>query len=242
MASGGSHPAAAFQLSLTDEFALTSEGRVVGLPHSVERVVAYLGLRLQPVHRAKLAGVLWPDAPGGRAARSLRTALWRLGRGGVPIVDHHEGRVALSPCVQVDVVGLFDLCRRLIEAPDDPALEQSRVLVDHGELLPDWDDEWVVADRERFRILRLQALESAADRPDRPWRARTGGRGGARRRAERSTTGERAAAPDPGSPRRGQRRIGPAGVRGIPRPARAWEVGVEPSSAMQALFGSSTAA
>jgi DNA-binding SARP family transcriptional activator len=241
MASGGSHPAAAFQLSLTDEFALTSEGRVVGLPHSVERVVAYLGLRLQPVHRAKLAGVLWPDAPGGRAARSLRTALWRLGRGGVPIVDHHEGRVALSPCVQVDVVGLFDLCRRLIEAPDDPALEQSRVLVDHGELLPDWDDEWVVADRERFRILRLQALESAA--------AALIDRGELGRAVEAALA---AALSDPlrESARRLLIRVHLA-EGNVASALQAFEeyralldleVGVEPSSAMQALFGSSTAA
>jgi DNA-binding SARP family transcriptional activator len=241
MASGGSHPAAAFQLSLTDEFALTSEGRVVGLPHSVERVVAYLGLRLQPVHRAKLAGVLWPDAPGGRAARSLRTALWRLGRGGVPIVDHHEGRVALSPCVQVDVVGLFDLCHRLIELPDDPALEQSRVLVDHGELLPDWDDEWVVADRERFRILRLQALESAA--------ATLIDRGELGRAVEAALA---AALSDPlrESARRLLIRVHLA-EGNVASALQAFEeyralldleVGVEPSSAMQALFGSSTAA
>lgn len=241
MASGGSHPAAAFQLSLTDEFALTSEGRVVGLPHSVERVVAYLGLRLQPVHRAKLAGVLWPDAPGGRAARSLRTALWRLGRGGLPIVDHHEGRVALSPCVQVDMVGLFDLCRRLIEAPDDPALEQSRVLVDHGELLPDWDDEWVVADRERFRILRLQALESAA--------SALIDRGELGRAVEAALA---AALSDPlrESARRLLIRVHLA-EGNVASALQAFEeyralldleVGVEPSSAMQALFGSSTAA
>jgi DNA-binding SARP family transcriptional activator len=30
--------------------------------------------------------------------------------------------------------------------------------------LPDWDDEWVVADRERFRMLRLEALERGAER------------------------------------------------------------------------------
>jgi DNA-binding SARP family transcriptional activator len=31
------------------------------------------------------------------------------------------------------------------------------------DLLPDWDDDWVVADRERFRLLRLEALERGAE-------------------------------------------------------------------------------
>lgn len=140
------------------------DGKDVGLPHSVERVVAYLGLSSQPVHRMKLAGALWPDAPEARAARSLRTALWRLHRGRVPIADLREDRVALQPLIRVDVIDLLDLCRRLLEAPVDDALGQIGVLIDNAELLPDWDDEWVVADREQYRMLRLEALEIGADR------------------------------------------------------------------------------
>jgi DNA-binding SARP family transcriptional activator len=152
------------RLSLTGEFELTMSGRTVRLPHSVERVVAYLGLSQSPVHRTKLAGALWPDAPGVRAARSLRTALWRLNRGGIPIVDVREDRVALLPVISVDVADLFDLTRRLLEAPGEEVLGRLGVLVDNSELLPDWDDEWVVADRERFRMLRLEALEQGAER------------------------------------------------------------------------------
>ncbi|GAA0250423.1 bacterial transcriptional activator domain-containing protein [Cryptosporangium japonicum] len=33
-----------------------------------------------------------------------------------------------------------------------------------GEVLPDWDEPWVEAERERFRQLRLHRLEEAADR------------------------------------------------------------------------------
>lgn len=162
---GAKKPTAArSRLSLTDDFELVMDGEDVGLPHSVERVVAYLGLSSQPVHRMKLAGALWPDAPEVRAGRSLRTALWRLNRGGVPIVDVHEDRVALVPAIRVDVKELFELCRRLLGAPTDDGLEQIGLLIDSAELLPDWDDEWVGADRERFRILRLEALEIVAER------------------------------------------------------------------------------
>jgi DNA-binding SARP family transcriptional activator len=156
--------AARSRLSLTDEFALVIDDLDVGLPHSVERVVAYLGLCSQPVHRMKLAGALWPDAPEVRAARSLRTALWRLNRGKSRIVDLHEDRVCLLPAIRVDVMELVELSRHLLEVPDDDGLDHIGLLIDNTELLPDWDDEWVVADRERFRMLRLQALEIGAER------------------------------------------------------------------------------
>lgn len=34
----------------------------------------------------------------------------------------------------------------------------------HGDLLPDWDEEWILLDRERFRQLRLHALEAQCER------------------------------------------------------------------------------
>lgn len=139
-------------------------GRRVRLPHSVERVVAYLGLASQPVHRFKLAGALWPDAADVMAARSLRTALWRLHRGGTSVVDVREDRVALLQVVGVDIAELFDLTRRLLESPTAEALGRLHLLIDNSDLLPGWDDEWVIADRERFRMMRLEALERGAER------------------------------------------------------------------------------
>jgi DNA-binding SARP family transcriptional activator len=147
-----------------DELDLVMYGRRVRLPHSVERLVAYLGLASQPVHRFKLAGALWPDAADTMAARSLRTALWRLNRGGTPIVDVREDRVALLPAIRVDIADLFDLTRQLLESPTTATLGQLHVLIDNSDLLPGWDDEWVVADRERFRVMRLEALERGAER------------------------------------------------------------------------------
>lgn len=152
------------RLLLTGEFGLVMFGRAVALPHSLERVVAYLGLSPQPVHRVKLAGALWPDAPEALAARSLRTALWRLHRGGRSIVDVRDDRVALLPVVQVDIVDLFDLTRQLLDSPTSETLKRLHLLIDNIELLPGWDDEWAVADRERFRVMRLEALERGAER------------------------------------------------------------------------------
>jgi DNA-binding SARP family transcriptional activator len=73
-----------------------------------------------------------------------------------------DDRLRLYPDVTVDVTDLTDLAKRLIHQPDPSALAQLPLLAKCVELLPDWDDEWVVADRERYRLLRLEALERAA--------------------------------------------------------------------------------
>lgn len=150
-------------LSLTGEFGLRIAGRRHLIPHSVERVLAYLALANHPVSRTRLAGVLWIDATDRRAANNLRTALWRLNRSGARLVVAEDDRLVLAPEVAVDVAELRDLTRRLIDSPDDEAVGRLPLLVTGAELLPDWDDEWVVADRERFRLLRLEGLERAAE-------------------------------------------------------------------------------
>ena len=73
-----------------------------------------------------------------------------------------DDRLWLCPDVTVDVADLTVLAKRLIHQPDAEALTRLPLLVECAELLPDWDDEWVVADRERYRLLRLEALERAA--------------------------------------------------------------------------------
>jgi DNA-binding SARP family transcriptional activator len=151
------------RLSLAPDFDLSIGGRRIMLPRSLERVLAYLALNDRPVERSKLAGVLWLDSSGPRAASNLRTTLWRLGRAGARIVQVLEDRVALSAEVAVDVTDLSDAALRLIESPDDPSLDRLRDLVESTELLPDWDEDWIATDRERYRMLRLQALDRGAE-------------------------------------------------------------------------------
>jgi len=150
------------RMSLTGEFGLRIEDRRIIVPHSVERVLAYLALSSRPISRTRLAGVLWIDASDHRAASNLRTALWRLNRFGACVVVAEDERLVLSPSVQVDASDLSSLSRRLIDEPSEQDLDRLPQLIDGAELLPDWDDEWIVADRERFRLLRLEGLERAA--------------------------------------------------------------------------------
>jgi DNA-binding SARP family transcriptional activator len=152
------------QLVLIGEFGLLADGRRVLLPHSAERVLAFLGLNSHPIHRMELAGALWPDAGETHAARSLRTALWRLRRPGIGLARVEGSRVSLDPDIQVDLTLAIRLSRRLIQEPTRQDLDDITMLIDEGDLLPGWDEEWVTADRERYRLLRLEALELAAER------------------------------------------------------------------------------
>jgi DNA-binding SARP family transcriptional activator len=152
----------ALVLGLTGEFHLFVADRPLAVPHTVERLLAFLALTGRTVSRTTLAGSLWLGPSEEKAANNLRTTLWRLRRAGAPLVTTYQDRVALSSAVSVDVAELSALSQRLAHAPSPQDFERLPLLFDCGELLPDWDEDWVVADRERFRLLRLQALESAA--------------------------------------------------------------------------------
>ena len=146
-------------LTLTGEFELAVDGQTLAVPHSAERVLAYLALADRSVSRTRLAGTLWLDRTEERAAKGLRTALWRLHRVCTDLVAARDDRLQLSPGVAVDATEVADLAGQLIRQPDSEAIARFPLLVEHAELLPDWDDDWVVTDRERFRLLRLEALE-----------------------------------------------------------------------------------
>jgi DNA-binding SARP family transcriptional activator len=151
----------AVALTLTGEFELAITGRLLTIPHSVERVLAYLALSDRPVSRTRIAGSLWSESPEHRAAKSLRTALWTLHRVGADLVSTNDNRLRLHPDVAIDVAELTDLARTLIHEPTVDTLDKIPLLIRHVDLLPDWDEDWVGVERERYRLLRLEALESA---------------------------------------------------------------------------------
>ena len=149
-------------LGLLAEFRLLVDGAEVVLPHSVERVVAFLALVRGPVTRARLAGSLWPDVPDHRAHGDLRSALWRLRRITVAITEA-DSRLALAPEIDVDVHNLTQLTKSLIDEPPNPGPQSLENLVQGVEILPDWDEEWLIVERERYRLLRLRALDRCAE-------------------------------------------------------------------------------
>jgi DNA-binding SARP family transcriptional activator len=146
------------RLYLLGGFDLRVDERSVAIAVNGQRLLAFLALHERPVERQYVASKLWMDASEERASGNLRTTLWRLRRVSPPIVVARSNLLRLSPQVSVDVQEFIGLSRRLTFDPP-PSLERCASLCLSGDLLPDWYDEWVVADRERIRQLRLHALD-----------------------------------------------------------------------------------
>jgi DNA-binding SARP family transcriptional activator len=151
-------------LSLLNTFVLSSEGRDISLPRSAQRLIAFLALHERTQARLHVACVLWVDAPEERAFANLRSALWRANHGGRITVESVSGLLKLSPQIAVDVWNARQTALRVLDpaCADDPA-QLATCLLD-AELLPDWYEDWVLVERERFQQLRLHALEAASDR------------------------------------------------------------------------------
>ena len=188
-----------------------------------QRLLALLGLRDRPLMRASMASTLWPEATEDHAHSSLRSALGRLTRStrarrGRDAARHPPGRRRrrrrsrrARPCAPA-VEPRHGLGRR--------SRARSTVSALANDVLPDWYDDWVLAEAEEWRQLRLHALEALADRflAEERFGEATGAALAAVR-AEPLRESARAVA-DTGAPGRGQPVRGTQGVRPVPRVAQ----------------------
>ncbi len=151
-------------LRLLDCFALTCDGRHIAVPPSAQRLLAFLALHPHPLRRTYVAGSLWLDSTEERAHASLRSALWRLQQAGAEVIEVRDAQLGLAPSVRVDYRDAVCLSRALLDrrATDLQAVVDWATLA--GELLPDWDEEWVTVEREHHRQLSLQAMEALSER------------------------------------------------------------------------------
>jgi DNA-binding SARP family transcriptional activator len=152
------------RLTLLGGFELRCGGKDVAVSRSGQRLLALLALQARPLERLWVAGTLWLDTTEERAGASLRSALWRLPQPhGAAVVQATPTHLRLARDLAVDVHELAGRAKGLDAqaVPDDGALDPSALSKD---LLPDWYEDWVVLERERFRQLRLHALEALCRR------------------------------------------------------------------------------
>ncbi|HEV2374597.1 MAG TPA: hypothetical protein VGS19_20850 [Streptosporangiaceae bacterium] len=74
-------------LGLLGEFTVNQGDERVDLPLMSQRLVALVALSDWPPSRARISGLLWPDAPEAQGARCLRTAIWRASAGGCRVLS-----------------------------------------------------------------------------------------------------------------------------------------------------------
>lgn len=161
----------ALRVRLLSSFALECEGALVQLPPAAQKVLAFVSLHDHPLERTYVAGTLWLDSPDDRAQANLRSALWRLRRRGAGLVETSGSLLALGREVAVDLRESERLARGVLaeECCDRTSADLAALA---GDVLPDWYEDWVMFERERYRQLRLRALEvlceqlTAAERLD----------------------------------------------------------------------------
>jgi DNA-binding SARP family transcriptional activator len=161
-----SDPAAdRFSLTLIGGFELRRGGDEVPLPLGAQRVLAFLAVHDIPLLRSYVAESLWPDSSRRRAGANLRSAMWRIRQAGQDLLSTAGTRVSLASGVVVDLRRLGVVTRRLIGGGLEPDDLQAEVVAALSlELLPDWFDEWLLLERDRWNQQRLHALEALAVR------------------------------------------------------------------------------
>jgi DNA-binding SARP family transcriptional activator len=147
-----------------DGFTLEVSGREVELPVHAQRVLAFLALRDGAQPRQRVAERLWLDVPRERALASLRTALWRIRRACTDLVRCPGGRLALGQQVDVDAHRLVAEAGQLVRDASGISLAQIRMRPLEAELLPDWDEDWLLFERERLHQMCIHALEALSRR------------------------------------------------------------------------------
>ena len=152
-------------LGLLGGFRLRIEAEEVPLPMNAQRLVGFLAIHDQPLLRTYVGGSLWGRSTEQRAAGSLRSALWRLRHPTYTLVALSTDHIALSPTVAVDLREGEALAHKVLDPAqdlDDVAELNEEVL--SADLLPDWTEDWVLMERERYHQLRLRALETLSER------------------------------------------------------------------------------
>ena len=106
------------------------------------------------------ASLVWCCGGGVDLSDQVRVDTRRLIRSGLTMLAP-EGAVP-APRTDGDPHAYRDAaCDPELAPPDRLGVD---LIEDEGELLSDWDDEWLAPDRERFRQLRLHLLEVTAER------------------------------------------------------------------------------
>ena len=147
-------------LSILGGFELGVNGRVLALPKTARRLLAFLAFFESPVERLFAAHSLWINATEKHAEGNLRTALWRVSQVGCPMIVVSSGQLTLSPHLVVDYRLNLALARHILDNAGSLNEKDLNDVAFVQDLLPGWDEDWVLVERERYHQLRLHVLDA----------------------------------------------------------------------------------
>jgi DNA-binding SARP family transcriptional activator len=129
------------------------------LPLQAQRVLGLLAVAGSPQTRSAVAGTLWSEAREQQAKAALRNAVWRIQSVAATVLRCTRAGVSLDEAVLLDLDEAQRCARDLVYGAA-AATDAHAVDVLDRDVLPTWDEDWVVVERERQRQLRMHALES----------------------------------------------------------------------------------
>jgi len=132
-----------------------------GLTTRHQQILAYLALqRAGTVARQKLAGLLWPDSTDGQALTNLRRELHHLRQVFPEIETALDSGTRTLEWSRSRVVLDVDEFRSAVEDGLKGRRDrlEAAVALYKGDLLPESDDEWIAAERDRTREQAVQAF------------------------------------------------------------------------------------
>ena len=151
------------QLRLLGRFMVAVDGSALPVSRTGQRLLARIALADGVEDRGVLAGTLWPDHPEPRAQANLRGAVWRLPAGIHQRLEVGVGAVAFDHSWAVDLHRAEQLAAAADPDRRRPAASLPAMSLFRHDLLPDWDESWLLMHRERHRQLRLHALEDLGE-------------------------------------------------------------------------------
>ena len=123
-------------------------------------LIAYLAVMKRPFSRAQLVTAIWPDTEPSRARRHLSDSIYRIRqRLGDECLITQKDTVSLSsdPHFSVDVWLFQELCQSKTPLDWQTAISQY-----HGDLLPKFDQDWILEKRVLFQELYFSTLLKSA--------------------------------------------------------------------------------
>lgn len=158
----GNSVATGTHLRLLGMFGLFANGMYVQTPVVGQRILALLVILGGHAHRSRVAGELWPDQGQPRALSNLRCAVSRMPQAARNILGRSGSSLTLHDSLTVDFDVVSDYTRRLLSSSmNGHASTVNRELL-MDDLLPGFDDQWLIVPREQHRQRRLHALETLA--------------------------------------------------------------------------------
>jgi DNA-binding SARP family transcriptional activator len=159
------------ELRLLGQFEVLVDGTAVVLPsRAAQSLFAYLAITAGTLHRReRLAALLWPDAEDDNARSYLRHALWRIRKAieaGLSLDEQYlladELTLGLNPRSEyaLDVAALERVASNPVAGADELL---AACAMYRGELLPGFNEEWVVRERNRVEALFERQMDRLVD-------------------------------------------------------------------------------